>query len=199
METSPIEVYAIVLDILRAPRKVTWRGFTRSMEDIARSAARKSLHDRPLDTRTTEMNIRLDDYTRFTLYHTRCAIRLLDFFVAEDFTKKTGTGWVWYNTRCEVCLPASNCTVVRDGAQENAKHPAIWWVDYWGKIVASVRDSPCERLVDEEPIWASTLHDLAKECPTCHEAAEREFPVFKATLVAEIKRIVDGVRIRFVC
>ena len=195
MEERPIETYGIALDILRASDKT--RGFfVRDVEDIVRSAARKSLHD-PLPPWSTETDVAFTDYVRLISYHARCAIRLLEFFTTGGFIKKTGTEWVWYNTRCDVCPPTSNKIVVQGEMLEKAR-PTMWWAGYWEKIVTSVRDSPCEELVEKQYIWNSTLQALAKDCPTCHEVAEREFPLFKAKLVLEITKIINGVRIRFV-
>jgi len=195
MKDKPVEVYAIALDLLRAPGNILPRDVARGVEDMARSAARNSLLDPPLGIWTTEMNIELDDYNRFTAYHFRCRGRLLVFLVTGDTVKNTGTDWVWFNTRCGVCPLTLKSIVVPIAVLGKGKYPATWWVKYWERIVTSVGDSPCEKPFIDEAIWNTTLHALAKKCPTCHEAAVREFPLFREKLVKMVTKIIENVRI----
>ncbi|KAF9644829.1 hypothetical protein BDM02DRAFT_3190234 [Thelephora ganbajun] len=195
MRERPVEVYSIVLDLLRAPPQPFPREIARGVEGMARSAARNSLLDPPLGAWTTEVNIRLDDYIRFTTYHLRCGVRLLEFLATEDLIKKTGTEWIWYNTRCGVCPTTAKSIVVPAAALGTAKYPATWWVTYWERVVASVGEFPCEKPFKNERIWDSTLRDLARECPACHKEAAREYPIFRKKLIDLIAEITNGVEL----
>jgi len=194
---SPVEVYAIALDLLRDPRKPLPREIANGMERIARIAGRNSLRDPPLGVWTTGMHIKQDDYIRFTDYHLWCRIRLAQFLATADLIKKTGDEWIWYNTRCGVCPLTPTSIVVPTAALGAGKRPATWWVTYWEKVVALVGECPSEDPFTDGHIWDSTLRGLAKECPTCHETAAKEFPHFKDKLVNMITDIIDGVRMPF--
>jgi len=161
---------------------------------MARSAARNSLLDPPLGTWTTGMDTKRDDYNRFTTYHFRCTVRLLVFLSTGELVKKTGTDWVWFNTRCGVC-PLTSRSIVVPAEVLGTKYTAMWWVEYWERIVGAVGDSPCEKPFDDEPIWNSTLQALARGCPACHETAAKEFPLFRERLVNMVTKIIEDVRI----
>ena len=168
------------------------------MEGIVRSAARSSLLDRQLDTWTPGMQIKKDDYERFIDYHGQCRVRLVASLLAKEFTTNTGSHWIWYNTRCGVCPLTLKSYVIPTTVLGMGKYPATWWVTYWERTVLCVEDSPCEKTFENEYIWKSILRTLAKECPTCHETAAREFPLFKKRLLRVVTEIVDSVRILLV-
>ena len=198
MKESPVEVYAIVLDLLRAPQKSLPSVIIEGVKELARSAARNSLRDPPLDTWSTEMNVGEEDYSRFTAYRTRCRDRLLEFLATGEFIRTTGTAWIWYDTRCGVCSLASERVIVPDAALETEKYQVKWWVTCLERIMASVREFPCEKPFKRKRIWNSTLQELKVECPTCHMAAVEEFPLFKEELLSAVTKVIDGVRIQFV-
>ena len=170
------------------------------MQDIARLAARNSLLNPPLGTQTAEMGIKFElDYIRFTTYHRRCELGLIKFLVTTRFPETMGTEWVWYDTRCGVCPLTSKRFMVPGETREITRHTAMWWVTYLERIVPSVGDCPCEELFDEkQEIWDSILRTLAKDCPICHEAARKEFPLFREKLQVAITKIINNVGIHFV-
>ena len=194
---SPLESYAIALELLRAPAKPLTRGVIKGVEDIARAYARESLRDGELGSWALEMPVKHDDFGRFTSYHRRCRIRLVEFMATGELIKATGSDWVWYNTRCGVCPIVVRSNVISSTALGVQKDPALWWVRYWERVVAAVGETPCEGPFEDESIWGDTLRALARECTLCHEAAAREFPVFRGRLVDVVANIIDGVRITF--
>ena len=199
MKERPVEVYAIALDLLRASRKRPLpKVIAEGVEGIARSAVRNSLLDPLLGPWTTEMGAKHGDYLQLINYHHRCSIELLEFLVTEAVIKSMGTEWIWYNTRCGVCTLVLDSFVVPSAALGTAKLPAKWWVTYWETVIASVRESPCEKLFNSGHIWDSTFQALAIECPTCHRAVAKEFPLFKEKILNAVTKIIDGVRITFV-
>jgi len=194
----PVEAYAVALELLRVPCKALTRGVTKGVEDIVRSIARESLRDPALGTWATEMPIKLDDYMRFTSYHRRCRIRLVEFLATGELIKATGNEWIWYNTKCGVCPIVSQSNVVSSATLGIEKYPAAWWVAYWERVVAAVGETPCEGPFGNQNIWGGTLRALKENCAVCHEAAAREFPSFRGELVKAVTKIIDGVRIPFV-
>ena len=195
---SPVEIYAFALDLLRGTREPLPRVLTKgAIEGIARSAARDSLLDRQLDTWIPGMQIKKDDYGRFIDYHGQCRVRLVASLATNELIKKTGSHWIWYNTRCGVCRLTKSYAVPAT-LLGTWKYPTTWWATYWERTVSCVGDSPCEKAFENEHIWQSTLRDLANECPTCHKTAAREFPLFKKGLLKMVTKIVDSVRTLFV-
>lgn len=194
---SPVEAYAIALEILRAPEKPLTRGIIKGLEDIVRSLARDSLRDRELESWDSEMGVKHGDYLRFTGYHCRCRILLVKFLATGELIESTGHEWFWYNTMCGVCPIRPQSNVVSSATLGVAKYPTVWWVAHWERVVAAVGETPCEGPFEDETIWEDTLRVLAKECPTCHGAAAREFPIFRAELVNAVAKIVDSVCIPF--
>ena len=168
------------------------------MEDIARSAARSSLLDRQLDTWAPGMQIKKEDYERFIDYRDQCRLRLVASLVTEELMKQTGSHWIWYNTECGACHPTPKNYVTTTTVLRTGKYPTTWWATYLERIVPCVEDSPCERALESEHVWKSIMRPLAKECPTCHWTATREFPLFKKRLLKMVTRIVDSVCTPFV-
>ena len=195
---SLVEAYAVALELLRAPCKPLTRGVIKGVEDIVRSLARDSLREPALGTWATEMPIKHDDYTRFTSYHRRCRVRLIEFLATGELIKATGNEWIWYNTECGVCPIVSQSNVMSSATLGIEKYPAAWWVTYWERVVAAAGETPCEGPFEDKNIWGGTLRALKRECPVCHEAAENEFPIFRAKLVNKITEIINGVRIPFI-
>ena len=66
------------------------------------------------------------------------------------------------------------------------------------RTVSCVADSPCEKAFEGEHVWRPLIQALAEECPTCHEVAAREFPLFKEKLLKIVTDIVNSVRIHSV-
>ena len=194
----PLEAYAIALGLLRVPCKPLTSGVTKGVEDIVRSIARDSLRDPALGSWAPEMPVKHDDYMRFTSYHRRCRIRLVEFLATGELIKATGNEWIWYNTRCEVCPIVPQSNVVSSATLGIEKHPAAWWVAYWERVVAAIGETPCEGPFEDQNIWGSTLRALRDGCPSCHEVAVREFPIFRGKLVNMVTNIIDGVRVPFV-
>lgn len=195
---SPVEAYALALDILRDTRKPLSREFIKDVEDVARSAARSSLLDRQLGTWTHGMQIKKDDYERFIDYHDQCRVRLVASLKTEELIKNTGSHWIWYNTRCGVCPLTPKSYAVPTKNLGTMIRPTTWWVTYLEGTIPCVQDSPCEETFENEHIWQSILQALGKECPTCHRTAAREFPLFKKRLLKIVTEIVDSVRTLFV-
>ena len=198
LEENAVEVYAIALGLLRNTRKPLPREFTQGVEDIARYAARNSLLDRQLGPWTPETLVKKDDYDRFVGYHLQCRARLVRSLESKELIGNTGTHWIWYNTRCGVCHPVPNSSIVPNEVLGVGKCPTAWWVTYLERTVSCVADSPCEKAFESDDIWRPLMRTLAKECPTCHEAAVREFPIFKDRLLGMVTEIVNSVRIHFV-
>lgn len=192
MKRSPVEVYAVALDLLRYPRKTLPETIVQGVEDIARSAARHSLRGPPLGDWTPKMKVKSDDYTQLINYHRQCTLRVLKFVATGDLIKRTGTEWIWHNPRCEACPPTSKVPVVALGIP---KHPTSWWVIFWERVVASIGECPCEELLEDGQIWNSTLQALAKECPTCYQTAVEKYPRFKEKVMQIITDIIDSVSI----
>ena len=195
---SPVKVYAIALDFLRDTRKPLPRDLTKVVKDMARSAARRSLLDRQLDTWTPGTQIKKDDYERFINYHGQCRVRLVASLGTKELIKNTGSHWIWYNTQCGVCSLAPKNYAVPTRELGVVKCPTTWWVTYWENIVPCVEDSPCEKAFENEHIWKSIMRALGKECPTCHETATREFPLFKKRLLKMVTMTVGSVCTLFV-
>ena len=190
---SLVEVYAIALDLLRGTRKPLPKEFTECAENIVRSAARSSLLNCQLDTWTPGIQIKKDDYERFIDYHDQCRVRLVASLTAEELMKQTGSRWIWYNARCGVCRSTSEGYVAPTTVLGTGKYLTTWWVTYLERTVTCVGDSPCERAFESDHIWKSIMRALAKECPTCHQTAVREFPLFKKRLLRMVTKIVDSV------
>lgn len=198
IKERPVEVYAIVLELLRAPPRSLPKKVVKGLKEIAGLAARNSLLDYPLGSWTIGMNIEQEDYRRFTTYRRQCSVRLVQLLEMRNMAENMGTHWIWYNTRCGVCSRTSNSVAVSGTVLGAAKYPVVWWVTYWERVVASVADFPCEKPFEDEHMWNSTLQALARECPTCYEAAAREFPQFRGKLVEAITKLIDNVRTSFV-
>ena len=165
---------------------------------MARSAARRSLLDRQLDTWTPGTQIKKDDYERFINYHGQCRVRLVASLGTKELIKNTGSHWIWYNTRCGVCRLTLNSFIVPNKALGVGKCPTAWWVTYLERTVLRVADSPCEKAFESEHIWRDLMLDLEKKCPKCYEAAAGEFPIFKENLLGMVTKIVNSVCIRFI-
>jgi len=190
-----IEAYAVALELIRAPCKPLTKGVTKGVEGIVRSIARDSLRDPMLGTWASDMPVKHDDYVRFISYHRRCRIRLIEFLATGELIKATGNEWVWYNTKCGVCPIVPQSSVVSSATLGIEKYPAAWWVTHWEMVVAAAGETPCEGPFEDKNIWGGTLRALRKECPTCHKAAETEFPIFREQLVSLVTKIINGVRI----
>ncbi|KAF9785022.1 hypothetical protein BJ322DRAFT_1060995 [Thelephora terrestris] len=190
MEASPLEAYAMILELLRARRNSIPGELTEVLRGMARSAVRNSLRDPPLpEAWTPETNVRYEDYIRFTSYHQQCRHSLLLFLTTGALIKETGADWVWYNTGCGVC-PTGKSFYVPDAA---GKHPAAWWIKYWEVVVASIVECPCGETFMTDRAWAPTLSALAKVCPACYERARREYPRFSQKVLEKINNIIDNV------
>ena len=163
------------------------------MENIARFAARSSLLDRQLDAWTPGIQIKKDDYERFLNYHDQCRVRLVASLAVEGLMQQTGSRWIWYSTGCRVCHLTPKSHVTPTTVPRTGKCPTTWWVKYLERTIPCVGDSPCERAFESEHIWKSIMWVLAKECPTCHGTAVREFPLFKKRLLKMVTKIVDSV------
>ena len=198
MDESPVEVYAIALDLLRHPCNPPLLLADQVVEEIARSAARNSLRSPRLAEWNDEMIfIESGDYARFTSYHFRCGIRLLAFLATRKLIERTGDEWVWYNTACGVC-PLSTGSLKSPGpvlAPVIAKPVATWWGEYWRLIIAATGERPCEETVKSDKFWTPTLQALAKRCPTCHTRATEEYPRFKKKVLEIMTSIINEVRI----
>ena len=197
IEDTPVEVYAIALDLLRDKLNPLQKEIDEGVQAIARLAARNSLLDPPLELERwkAEMGIEFRDYAWFASYHHRCGIRLFQFLATEDLIKETGAGWVWYNTNCGVCPPttAESLVVPVPTVQGILKYPATWWVDYWERIVPFTWEHPCEKSFEDEQIWGSTLRTLAGQCPTCYTVVREEYPRFRDKVVKKITDIIGDV------
>jgi len=197
MKEKPVEVYAIVVELLRAPRKRALpQVITEGVEEMARLAARKSLPN-PLELGGwhDKMNIGSLDYSQLARYHFRCKHRPADIFWTGSFLKSAGTKWVWCNTRCGVCPPAPESFEVRDEVLGITEYPPKWWVEYWKKVLASVKEFPCGGAFEDGSIRNDTLQTLARMCPTCYEAAAKELPLFEGQLLSVVAKVIDGVRV----
>ena len=194
MKDSPVEVYAIALDLLRDKHNPLPEGIDEGVKDMARLAARNSLLDPQLGFWNAEMYIKSGDYAWFTGYHRRCSVRLLQFLTTEDLIKVTGSEWIWYNTRCGVCPRATpgNVSVLVPTVKGNPKYPVTWWVDYWELVISVTGERPCEESFKDEQIWGSTLRTLAGQCPKCYSAAMEEYPRFSRMVVQRITEIVNS-------
>ena len=197
LEESPVQVYAIALNLLRDTPKPLPREFTKGVEDIARHAARSSLLYRQLGPWTPETDVKKDDYDRFIGYHLQCRLRLVESLRSQELIENTGSDWIWYNIRCGVCrlIPDS---FIRNEALGAGKCPAAWWVTYLERTVSCVADSPCEKAFESEHVWTDLMRDLGEKCPTCYEAACREFPIFKEKMLGIVTKIVNSVCIHFI-
>lgn len=193
IKERPAEVYAIALDLLRDHKLPA--GIDKVVEEIARSAARQSLRDLPPRIWNAKMDVKFDDYTHFTSYYLQCSIRLDQFLVTEELIKKTGTEWVWFNSRCGVCPLTTQSIVVPIAALGIKKHPTTWWVEYWEKVVSAIGECPCEDWFKDSRIWSSTLWTLEKECPTCYRRAAEEYPRFNKMVIDITIDIIKGVSI----
>ena len=116
----------------------------------------------------------------------------------EELMKQTGSHWIWYSTGCRVCHPTPKNHVTPTTVLRTGKYPTTWWVKYLERTIPCVRDLPCERAFESEHIWKSIMQALAKECPTCHGTAAREFPLFKKRLLKMVTKVVDSVCTLFV-
>jgi len=199
IEEKPAEVYTIAVELLRAPHKPLPKVITEGVEEIARSAARKSLQNPPkFGDRTDETNIGRFDYPQLAYYHFQYKHRLVDILWTESFLKSAGTQQVWCNTSCGVCPPARKDDFVAPHvckALGITEYPPKWWAEYWTKVVTSVKEDPCWGPFEDGSIRNDTLQALARVCLTCYEAAARELPHFEDQVSNAINKVIDGVRI----
>ena len=198
LEEKPVQVYAIALDLLRDTPNPLPREFAKSVEDIAHHAARSSLLYRQLGPWTPETQVKKDDYDRFVGYHLQCKLRLVESLRTQELIENTGSNWIWYNTRCGVCRLIPDSFIIQNEALGAGKRPAAWWVTYLERTASRVADSPCEKAFESEHIWTDLMRDLGEKCPTCYEAAVREFPIFKEKMLGVVTKIVNSVCIHFI-
>ena len=198
LKKKPVQAYAIALELLRDTRKPLPKEFVKGVEDIARSAARRSLLDRQLGPWTPETQVEKDDYDRFVGYRLQCRLRLVRSLRTQELIKNTGSNWIWCSARCGVCRPVPDSFIIPDEALGVGKFPTVWWVTYLERTVPCVTDSPCEKAFDNEHVWKSIMQTLELECPKCHKVAAREFPFFKEKLLGMVTKIVNSVRIHFI-
>ena len=184
MEERPAKTYAVAVSLLQNPLPGEAVG---DIERIARTAARKSLQDPPLPTRS-------EVYVKLARYRQVCGLQLKMFLITGDFAKSTctGTKWTWYDTRCGVC-PVARRTRLGD-----KNHPASWWAAYWERAVTYAMDYPCEEAFEDGCVWESILQELEMDCPVCYESAVMEYPDFMGELLEVVTEIVDSVRVSFI-
>ena len=187
MEERPAEAYAIALDLLRAPHPSV---IAEDLGNIARTAARNSLLNPPLNNCIAER-----DYIRLAAYRFRCSIALLQSLATGETIKSMGTDWTWYDARCGVCPLVPESVVAEVAILGSAKPPTAWWATYWETVFVSFGQFPSEKSPEIKYIRNSTLQALKKACPTCHEAAEKEFPTFEEKLISAVAKIIDRVHI----
>lgn len=199
IEEKPAEVYAIAVELLRGHRESLPKIITEGVEEIARSAARKSLCF-PLifGGKTDEMDNGRFEYPQLFYYHFRCKHRLVGILWTESFLKSAGTERFWYNIRCGVCPPAFKDDFVVPHVREVlgiTEYPPKWWAEYWTKVVTSVKDDHCWGPLENGSIRNDTLQALARVCPTCYDAAAKGLPLFEDKVLSVINKVIDGVRI----
>lgn len=198
IEERPSEAYSIAIDMRQSPRGTVETVVARSLEDIARAAARNSLLHPPPDPWAPWMGIKLAVYDRFTDYRSRCLTRLLKEFEAGRVARIVGIEWVWYSPTCATCPIWPRDRWDRDSPQPglvapDRVYPTVWWARYWERLLYSVDDFPCEKPFKYQLIRDVTMRELAQECPKCHKKAVKEFPRFRKILVNEVTTIVDEV------
>lgn len=194
---SPIEVYAIALDLLRA--RCGGEGApTMIIGDISRIAMSAARNCLSLPFPSPGVTMADQDRKRLVSYRCQCRDRLHDVLNSEGLTESTGTEWIWYNPECGVCPLVPESIVMPDAAPGMKIYPTKWWAAHWETIVRDLWNFPCEKAIEDQNIWDSTLQALAEECPECHKAAAEEFPLFRERLVTTVAKIIDGVSIPFV-
>lgn len=179
MTKRPFEVYAVALHLLRDPYKAIPETIAKGLEDIARSAARNSLRDPRIKSWKAGMNVEPDVFNEYTSYYIRCDIDLIKLLMG--LMKETDPERIWYDPGCKLC--------------HNTKQSPTWWANYWGGLLASVGECPCEEPFKDNRIWNSTLEVLKLECPTCYKTAKERYPRFKEKVIQMVTDIIDGVSI----